>query len=143
AKRRASAIAASTAVAAIAATAATTTAAAAAAAVPPAAAATTEAAATTATPAGLALASLVDGQGAAVERLAVQLADRGLRVLLAAELDECETARLTGHAIGHDADADHFAPTGGARFTKSSFVRVIRQISDLNASSHFRSRVPS
>ena len=76
------------------------------------------AAATTTAP-RLALTGLVDGERAPVERLAVQLGDGSLRVFVAGKLDECEPARLARHAIGHDADADDFAPTGGACLTKS------------------------
>jgi hypothetical protein len=129
------AVASAPAIAAVAATAATTTPAAAAVSATAATApATAEAAATAA--ARLALARLVDGERAPVERFAVELRDRGLRVLLAAELDEREPARLSGHAIGNDADAHDFAPTGGACLTKTSFVRMIREIPYVNASSH-------
>src|SRR6185436_14207729 len=106
-----------------------------------AATAATAATAEAATTSGLAFARFVDGERAPVERLAVQLGDRRLRILVAAELDEREPARLPRHAIGHDADADDFAPTGGAGLTKRSFVRVIREISDVNASTH--SSLPS
>jgi hypothetical protein len=103
----------------------------------PATAAPAAATTTTASAASrLAGASFVDGERAAVERLAVQLGDGGLRVFVAGELDEREPARLTRHAIGDDADADHFAPPGGACLTKPSFVRVIREITDVNASTH-------
>jgi len=130
-------VAAAPAIAAIAATAATTPTAAAAAAVTATAATAATAAEPTATAAArLALARLVDGERAPVERFAVQFGDGRLRVLLAAELDEREPARLSGHAIGHDADAHHFTPTGGACLTKSSFVRVIREIPYVDASSH-------
>jgi hypothetical protein len=75
------------------------------------------AAAAAATP-RLALTGLVDGEGSTVERLAVQLGNGALRVFLAGKLDEGEPAWLARHAIGHDADADDFAPTGGACLTK-------------------------
>jgi hypothetical protein len=129
------AIASAPAIAAVAATAATTTPAAAAAAMATATAATA-AEATASTAPRLALARLVDGERAPVERFAVELRDGRLRVLLAAELDEREPARLSGHAIGDDADAHDFAPTGGACLTKTSFVRMIREIPYVNASSH-------
>jgi hypothetical protein len=129
------AIASAPAIAAVAATAATTTAAAAAAAMATATAATA-AEATASTAPRLALARLVDGERAPVERFAVELRDGRLRVLLAAELDEREPARLSGHAIGDDADAHDFTPTGGACLTKTSFVRMIREIPYVNASSH-------
>jgi hypothetical protein len=130
------AIASAPAIAAVAATAATTTPAAAAAAMATATAATAAAEATASTAPRLALARLVDGERAPVERFAVELRDGRLRVLLAAELDEREPARLSGHAIGDDADAHDFAPTGGACLTKTSFVRMIREIPYVNASSH-------
>jgi hypothetical protein len=99
----------------------------------------TEAAATTtaaAAPSRLAFAGFVDGERAAVERLTMQLGNGRLSIFFAGELDEREPARLTGHTIGHDTDADDFAPTGGACLTKPTFVRVIREISDVNASAH-------
>jgi hypothetical protein len=82
------------------------------------AAAAAKAAAAATTTAWLALTGFVDSEGSAVERFAVQLGNCALRILLAGELDESEAARLAGHAIGHDADANDFAPTGGACLTK-------------------------
>jgi hypothetical protein len=84
----------------------------------------------------LTLAGFVDGEGAAVERFAIELLDRGLRVLVVRKLDKGEPTRLTGHAIGHDADADDFTAAGGASFAERSFVRVIRKIPYVDASSH-------
>src|SRR5262245_15788148 len=75
-------------------------------------------AAETSAAARLALACLVDRERPAVERLTVHLGDRRLRVLVASELYECETARLPCHSIRNDTDADDFTPPGGARLTK-------------------------
>jgi hypothetical protein len=114
-------IAASSTVAAIAATptaSATTTVAATASTTAATAAAAAEPTTATATTPGLALTGFVDGERAAVEWLAMQLGDSALCIFLTCELDESEASRLTGHTIGHDADADDFAPTGGACLTK-------------------------
>jgi hypothetical protein len=82
--------------------------------------AATESTTTTAAPAAprLALTGFVDSEGSTVERLTVQLGNGALRIFLACELDEGEPARLACHSIGHDADADDFAPTGGACLSK-------------------------
>jgi len=89
-----------------------------------------------ATPSRLTFSGLVDGQGAAVERLAIELGNGGLRILVVCELDEGKPARLTRHAVGDDADADDFTAAGGTSLAERGFVRVIRKISYVNASSH-------
>jgi hypothetical protein len=99
----------------------------------PAAASTASTAAATAR---LTLAGLVDGERTAVERFTVELGDGGLRILVVCELDEGEPARLTGHTVGDDADADDLAAPCGARLAERGFVRVIREISNVDASSH-------
>jgi len=97
----------------------TTTAAVAATTSPAATTTAAESATTTATAAPrLALTGFVDSEGPTVERLTVQLGNGALRIFLARELDEGEPARLACHSIGHDADADYFAPTGGACLSK-------------------------
>jgi hypothetical protein len=102
-------------------------------AIPAASAATT----TTAAPAaGLTLARLVHGERAAIERLAIELGNGGLRVFVVRELDEGEPARLTCHAVGYDADADDLPPTRYAGFTQRGFIGVIREVSYVDASSH-------
>jgi len=73
----------------------------------------------------LALARFVDGERSSIEWLAVELSDGALRVFLVREFDEREPARLTGHPVGHDADADDFAPTCCACLAKRGFVCVI------------------
>src|SRR3954465_770952 len=52
---------------------------------------------------------LVDDEGAPAEVLAVQLVDRGLRLLGRFEVDEREAARLSRVAIGDDLDGNHLA----------------------------------
>ena len=72
-----------------------------------------EAAATTTAPAataGSALARLVDGQGAAIEILAVQRIDGGLSLLIAGDVNEAEATRLARHSIGHDLDTERLDP---------------------------------
>jgi hypothetical protein len=92
--------------------------------------------AATATPTRRPLARLIDGERAPIERLPIQLLDRRLRVLVVRKFDECESARLTGHTIGDDADTDDLATAGCARIAQRCLVGVIREISNVNASSH-------
>jgi hypothetical protein len=137
----AAATAASTIAAATAATAATTTATVTAAA---AAAATTTVAAATATAAttkaaaattALLLTRFVHDQRAAFERVAIERADRILRGFGAAHRDECETARTTGLAIGHDTRLADLA-VSGEQLRKLRVGGPPGQISDVNLGRH-------
>jgi hypothetical protein len=67
-----------------------------------------------AAPAGRPLPCLIDGKGPPVERLPIQFSDSRLRVLVVRKFDERESARLTGHAIGDNADTDDLATAGRA-----------------------------
>jgi hypothetical protein len=88
------------------------------------------------TSARLPFARLVDGKCPPIERFAIQLCDRRLRIFVVGELNERESARLTRHPIGNDADTDDLATTGGASLAERGFVSVIREISYVDASSH-------
>jgi hypothetical protein len=91
---------------------------------------TEPAAATAATAAG-ALTRLVHGEGAAVEIFAMKSTDGGLRLLLSSDLDEAESAGLTGHAIRHHLDADRLdagalegAPDGVLRRVEGQVANI-------------------
>src|SRR5688572_8232541 len=119
---------------ALAATAAATTVAAATAAT---AAVSTAATAAAATATGTVFAGLglVDGEGSAVEVLAVQGRDRGLRLGVAAHLDERETLAPTGVPVLNDLGGLH----GAVLPTQLLEVRargVIAEISDVQLAAH-------
>jgi hypothetical protein len=71
------------------------------AAAPTTAAAAAISAATTATRTLFARAGFVDGQRPAIERLAMELRDRRLRIGIIAHGDECKSARLAGELVLH------------------------------------------
>ena len=93
------------------------------------AASTAVAAARTATI--LALTRFVDRQVAAVQRLAVQLADRLVRRLVVSDFDEAEAARLARVAVRDDAHG--LGAVGREKGAERLLVRGIAQLTDKNS----------
>ena len=78
----------------------------------------------------LARAGFVDGEGPAIDGLAVELADRRAGPFFGGHRDEAEAARLAGDAILHQQDFGHGAG-GREQILEIVFGRVKRQITDV------------
>jgi hypothetical protein len=77
----------------------------------------------------------VDGEAAASDLACVQLANRGLRVVVATHLDKREAARATRRLIAHDSD--RFDGSGAReQFLQLRFANFVGQVSDVQLSTH-------
>src|SRR3954467_5658671 len=83
----------------------------------------------------------VDRQTAAAELIFVQLCDRLLRLIVGAHLDEGKPARAPGGHVAHDFHRFH-AAGAGEQFLELRFSGFIREISDIQLSTHDLTPLP-